>query len=1219
MSNDQLGDDRSISIGTSVTDSAVVMGDGNTITVTNTKIIQISVDEIKTRPFIGTSPYKGLRSFESEDQDQFFGRAQFLADLVNQQEQTNLVLLLGASGSGKSSVVKAGLIPWLYQKWGTQFVNLTLTPDQDPFESLYGSLPKHFKQAEVQFVRVGEVNTLSRLVATLKPPEAFWFIFIDQFEELFTTSDPEKRDRFINSLVQLCRERSGDRTLKILATMRADFLDRLDPAPANRLAQATKNHRPLITQMHPDELRLAIEQPAAHHGVVFEMGLVETIIKDVQGQAGYLPLLQYTLNRLWETERETASLSQERMLKTGTYTQLGGVRGTLQKHVDDIYEQLKKEGNHLATQRIFLKLVEIGGDAESGTEWKPVRRRASRAEFEDNQEKAVLAQLIDTKLLVSDRSPSTQESTVEIAHEVLLTSWKTLQDWIKENRLGIALRNRLNDDVALWQAKKADSDLWSGAKLEQVLELRGDTAFNQVLGGFSPPANEFIDASLGKRERELRFYRNIATGAIVALVCITGSLFFAASKWKAADRGQINAQLTAADALFDRNPTSLETLRESLKAAIQLQQSFWVKQDPKLQAQAMETLAQAVYAVREHNQLESHTDLVNRVSFSPDGQMIGTASFDKTAKLWSADGQEFQTLEGHTERVTDISFRPAHAVSPGENDPTIATASFDGTVILWNHEGKKLQTLKAHEGPVWSVQFSPDGRMIATAGDDGVAKLWDLNGHLERTLIGHAGGVTMVRFSPNQTILATASLDKTVKLWEFQGKEIHTFSEHSGSVFGVNFSPDGQKLVSASYDKTAILWDISTKKKLSILRGHEEQVNDAIFSPDGQTIATASSDNTVRLWRQDGTLLETLRGHQDRVNSVSFNLDGEVLVSASNDKSVKIWQRNPWRTSFIGHDGLVYSVSISQDGKNIASSGEDRTIKFWNYQGEILSTLSENEGVVSSINFNPNGKILASGSIDDFTVKAWDLKENTHKTLMDLDNSVRGVIFSPDGKTIAFGSRDKTIKLWNYEEDLLKTLPGHNAATSSVAFSQDGEIIASADEDGTVKLWNGQGRPLRTWQGHKEVINSIRISSDSQMIVTASKDGLVKLWDQEGDLLYTLDHGDSVYTVRFSPNDQMIATAGQDSAIKLWTRDGKLITTLAGHTAPVNSLSFTPDSKMIASVSDDSKMFLWNVENLNTSTLIAYGCKWLKENSKIHIDVEINNGCDRITTDKIEF
>ena len=400
------------------------------VTLTQNKIIQVSVDEIKTRPFVIQSPYKGLKSFESADKDQFFGRDQFIAGLIDELEQANMILLLGGSGSGKSSVIRAGLIPWLSQQWGTRLVNLTLTPDQDPFESLYGSLLGYFKQSQAKLVRAGQHNTLTQLVRRLKQPESFWLIFIDQFEELFSISEPGKRDHFINSLVQLCQDCAADRNIKIVATMRADFLDRLDAEPANYLAQLTERHRPLMTRMHPDELRLAIEQPAAHHGVVFEQGLVETIIKDVQGQAGYLPLLQYTLNQLWESEVNDGGI-HDRTLNIQSYRLLGGVRGALQKQVTQIYQELSPSKQQ-AAQRIFLKLVGIGGDRATDTEWKPVRKREVRSRFTNPLEQTVLTQLIDANLLVSDAPSANSAATIEIAHEILLTSWDKLREWIEQ-------------------------------------------------------------------------------------------------------------------------------------------------------------------------------------------------------------------------------------------------------------------------------------------------------------------------------------------------------------------------------------------------------------------------------------------------------------------------------------------------------------------------------------------------------------------------------------------------------------------------------------------------------------------------------------------------------------------------------------------------------------------------------------------------------------------
>ena len=335
----------------------IQFGDRFTIeNILGQKVIYVSVDEIKTRKFNQTSPYKGLKKFEPEDKECFFGRDQFITELANELGQTNLLLLLGASGSGKSSVVRAGLLSWLQKKWGSRLVNLTLTPDQDPFESLYGSLLRYYKQAEAQVAREGREDTLTQVVTGLRRSDSFWFIFVDQFEELFTTSQGEKRDRFIAGLVQLNTAlkllgSTKDCPVKVVATMRADFLDRLSPYPT--LVKATNKHRPLIAEMRVDELRQAIEQPAAHHGVVFETGLVEEMIKDVQGQAGYLPLLQYTLNLLWETEEKSGDLN-DRTLNISTYRGLGGVRGALQKRVNQIYEALP-EAERLAAQRIFLK------------------------------------------------------------------------------------------------------------------------------------------------------------------------------------------------------------------------------------------------------------------------------------------------------------------------------------------------------------------------------------------------------------------------------------------------------------------------------------------------------------------------------------------------------------------------------------------------------------------------------------------------------------------------------------------------------------------------------------------------------------------------------------------------------------------------------------------------------------------------------------------------
>jgi Tfp pilus assembly protein PilF len=492
------------------------------IGVFNQTIQITSWQQLETLQLKTTSPYKGLKSFEAVDQKLFFGRNQFLKERFQELEHTNLILILGASGSGKSSLVRAGMVPRLANSIGSQFVNLTLIPNQDPFASFYHCLRDRYPKLDCQMVMEGKPETLVQTVTQLKPKDDFWLIFIDQFEELFTLSQPEKRDRFIAALVQLVKmlDKTPNCSVKIMATMRADFLDRLSPYP--ELIKRTDQHRPIIAEMQLDELRLAITQPALHHGVVFEAGLVEEIIQDVQGQAGYLPLLQYTLNLLWQTEVETGSID-DRTLNIETYRNLGGVRGTLQKRVDEVYQALPALEQR-AAQRVFLKLVEIGGDGAAETEWKPIRRRAYRSEFDDPLEQKVLAWLVNENLLISSHETQSRESTIEIAHEVLLSSWTTLSNWIRENRQAIALRNRLTHDATIWQAKKSKDELWSGLKLEQALELRQDQVFNQVLGGFNQAANKFIDTSLRQRSYQRYKIGGLWTG-FSALTILSATLF----------------------------------------------------------------------------------------------------------------------------------------------------------------------------------------------------------------------------------------------------------------------------------------------------------------------------------------------------------------------------------------------------------------------------------------------------------------------------------------------------------------------------------------------------------------------------------------------------------------------------------------------------------------------------------------------------------------------
>ncbi|MEY2577420.1 MAG: hypothetical protein QOI49_244 [Verrucomicrobiota bacterium] len=495
-------------VGGSVNFSALgdIVGGDKITTITTT--IQISVEAITQRPLITTSPYRGLDRFEDRDKDLFFGRDQLIKSLLTQLSASNVLLVLGASGSGKSSVVRAGLLPQLSQLIGARFRYFTLVPDVNPFESLRTAVQgAGFSQAQTRELAEAKPETPAKLIQTLQRSGDQWLFFVDQFEEIFTVGDEKLRASFIAALLQIARDSNS--SAKLVLAMRADFLDRFSPFP--EFAKILEKNIHLVADMHADELRQAIEQPAARHGVVFEQGLVEEIIKDVQGQAGSLPLLQYTLDLLWQEEAREDGLA-DRHLNTKAYRELGGVRGALQKRANEIYASFGDGSEAKAAtpkqeivRQIFLRLVDLAGEGSDAAAWRPVRRRASISMFATAKEQEILEALINQKLLVSNREGD--DATVEVAHEALFTSWGRLRNWIEAGKQVIFAKNRLDDDAVRWQDRQekgdagAEEELLSGSRLAQAIDMRGRGDFSTVVGGLGELETRFLDASAALRDR----------------------------------------------------------------------------------------------------------------------------------------------------------------------------------------------------------------------------------------------------------------------------------------------------------------------------------------------------------------------------------------------------------------------------------------------------------------------------------------------------------------------------------------------------------------------------------------------------------------------------------------------------------------------------------------------------------------------------------------------
>ena len=1044
--------------------------------IANSKQAILLTTQFPKPSFQDKCPYRSLSYFTAlpEDALVFYGRSQLTEQLIERvNNQDRLLMVLGASGSGKSSLLRAGL---LYQlKLGQAIAGSDrwhylepFTPQEIPWQRLQEVLEKGKREQ-----KQSENSSKTPVV-----------MIIDQFEECFTMIKPYQRQEFFDRLIELIENTNN---LIVLIAMRSDFRGRL-----REYAQfVEKINKPYINVDHLNrqEIEEAIAKPAELVGLGIEGRLKQQLINDVEDYPGSLPLLQYTLTELWKQSRQ----QQEKFLRLETYQNLGGIEGTLEKRANQLFNSLSAEEQNVA-RRLFLELTQLGDTLDT-------RRRVCLGELVNSHHSLELLDAVseklaskDNRLITRSHEENSQDVVLDVVHEALIRNWGRLVEWKQTYREAMVVERKLEAGALEWMKKGKRRDdagvLLLGGRLIEAQEYLNEYGKLGMLDGL---AEEYIEASL-KNQQMTRNRRLVAVAFVILLVLVTVAATVFGLKFRNQARKAAESEIEI-QSIVSQNFGLLEqpfdALIESLKAAGKLKKANWVEPDTRIKAIA--SLRQSLYGVKESNRLDKHSDFVISVAFSPDGKTIASASWDKMVKLWNYEGKELLTLTGHSAPVNSVAF--------SYDGQTIASASSDNTVKLWNHQGKELLTFTGHSAPVNSVAFSYDGQTIASASDDNTVKLWNHQGKELLTFTGHRAPVNSVAFSYDGQMIASASNDNTVKLWNHQGKELLTFTGHSNSVLSVAFSPDGQTIASASDDNIVKLWNHEGKELLT-LTGHSAPVNSVAFSYDGQTIASASDDNTVKLWNHEGKELLTLTGHSAPVNSVAFSPDGQTLISASDDKTVKLWNlQGKELLTLAEHSAPVNSVVFSRDGLTVSPGSRDKTVKLWNQQGQLLQTLTGHSAPVTSVAFSPDGLTVASGSRDK-TVKLWNQQGQLLQTLTGHSAPVTSVAFSPDGLTVASGSRDKTVKLWNQQGQLLQTLTGHSAPVTSVAFSPDGLTVASGSRDKTVKLWNQQGQLLQTLTGHSAPVTSVAFSPDGLTVASGSRDNTIILWN---DLDFDLD------------------------------------------------------------------------------------------------------------------
>ncbi len=1141
------------------------------------------------------NPWLGLQAYGRKESALFFGRGRVVEEILGRlldPARPPLLAVVGSSGTGKSSVVRAGVLPRLEHP-PAEAAEKTGTWTVARLPRLQGDPRRQLDEAQRQLAEA--------------PAGRRKLVFIDQFEELYTQCpDGEIRDGFLKRLGELM---SGEEPVKVVITLRSDFEPRF--GTATELGKLLAAARYLVPGMTSEEFREVIEEPAKLKALYFEpAALVGELVDEVMAMPGGLPLLSFALADMYRQAqlRRRATGALDRALTRDDYQAAGGVVGALHRRANELHEAA--DAAHRETiRRLFLRMV-----AQEGG--RLARRRVEERELEyaDAQEQArvrqVLEDYVQARLLVKD------EGYVEPAHDTLVLAWEKLLGWLAESGSQELVRQ-------LWGTASA----WESACREKgKREARGllwnqDPRLPLVQQRYLPPVRSgelnrletsFTEKSLARKRNRLRLVAGIAV-----LVFAVQSVLIGVAEW--------------------RRRQAVEEKRKAQDTARVAVAGQWVERDPArallvmLEVAKPGETADVVYPLRDildrplsEAVLRGHEGEVMSAAFSPDGTRIVTASFDDTARVWAADGSgEPVILRGHEGGLLSAAFSP--------DGKQVLTGSADGTARLWAADGSVEPVIfRGHRDSysVLSAAFSPDGRRILTASDDGTSRVWAADGSGEPVVLDGLSAA----FSPDGRHIVTGSYDGTVRVWAADGSgEPVVLHGHRDPVRSVAFSPDGKRIVTASDDATARVWVADGPGEPVVLRGHQNGVLRAAFSPDGARVLTASQDGTARVWAADGSGEPVvLRGHKDEVLSAAFSPDGKRVITASPDGTARVWAADGSDEPVVlrGHGGPVRSAAFSRDGTRIVTASDDRTARVWVAGGSgepVVLRPPQGQGAVSDAAFSPDGTRVVTSSHDELA-RVWAADGSGEPVVLrGHEREVWSAAFSPDGKHVLTTSDDNTVRIWaadgsgkpvvlrGFQSPVMRAafspdgtrvvipswdhtarvwaadgsgkpviLRGHEGVVSSAAFSPDGTRIVTASGDRTARVWaaGGSGKPA-ILRGHEGEVLSAAFSPDGKRVVTASEDRTARVWmaDGSGEPVVLRGHEDLVWSAAFSPDGRRILTASNDGTSRVWAADGSgEPVVLRGHEDLVRSAAFSPDGEHVLTVSDDGTARVWTAD-----------------------------------------
>ncbi|MGF1456269.1 MAG: TIR domain-containing protein, partial [Alphaproteobacteria bacterium] len=888
------------------------------------------------------APYRGLEPLEAQDAGIFFGRDGDIAgglDLLRRLRTRgggHLVVVLGASGAGKSSFLRAGLLPRLGRD-DRNFLPLPIIRPRtavltSPETGLLHALETALEDAGIpqaratlrQHIAGGAGPILAHLEAlqarrdALDPtddgPPPTLVLPVDQAEELFS-SEGDARAEAQTFLALLRDLLAADTSLLALLTIRSDSYRLLQNAP--ELTQASKE--PLdLSPVPQGAYERIIKGPAERldgpRALVINPVLSDLLLRDLAavGGADPLPLLAFTLEQLYTEQGRATGRMEAR-----DYLAMGGLEGALTRAVETAVQAAQHAGEipkDRAQAEALLRATFIPWLAKlDPTTRAPLRRLARLSDLPEGA-RPLVNRLVEARLLVL--GVEDDQPTVDIAHESLLRQWPLLAGWLEAESEALIMLDGVRQAAQDWDRARTEQALLvhRGSRLETAQHVLAREDLQAALGG---TGRDYLTACAARdraERRAARGRRRLAFGALTVFtltVALAGFLVSIQARAVSLNTSRLFAQLAElANEQSDFGKGMLWAL-SGLPQTSEL--------NPPSSPAASAQLQRASHDWRLTSNLSQHTRDVTSAVFSPDGGTVLTGSRDHTARLWdSASGQTLQVLEGHDGAVYSAVFSP--------DGRTVLTGSEDGTARLWDAaSGKTLQVLQGDMVNVNSAVFSPDGGTVLTASEDGTARLWDAaSGKTLQVLEGHDGAVVRAVFSPDGRTVLTGSWDNTARLWDAaSGQTLQVLEGHTANVVSAVFSPDGWTVLTASgdlfgSDKTARLWDAASGKTLQVLEGHDGDVMSAVFSPDGSNVLTWFFVETARLWdTASGMTLQVLEGHDDDVWSAVFSPVGGTVLTGSRDHTARLWHSASGKTLQLleGHDDYVTREKNSRNSK----------------------------------------------------------------------------------------------------------------------------------------------------------------------------------------------------------------------------------------------------------------------------------------------------------------